>query len=445
MNTRTVSIKLNTVIDLQYWLLVFLYRLVLDLAYWKIISTVYRYAGFYNNASALSLILSWILFFVFSAIGKTFYDNRNNKLSGEIFFIFFLISVVPFTSMTAFLAFGYAFVLANTVFWLLLFGFSRLFDWEKRPARLSLDGIRIEGDFEIIALALLLFLTVLFISGRYTGFRFNLSLTNVYELRSEAKSFSMPTLLKYVFSWSRMLNSIIVAYFIRRKKWMFVGLGILIQLLSFGIDGSKTTLLLLLATVAISLLPRFTFCTLNKWILTSFFALALAATMLGIFTSSIMPVSLFVRRMMFLPVQLESFYYDFFSTHVPDFYRQSFMRHFGLTSPYPSIPYMIGDVYLHEQTSSNNGMISDAMANLGYAGILIFPLLCSYVFGLLDRSARGLDHRICITVALYTAVVLTNSFLFTVLMTHGLILTMIVLALMRRDRGRGITGGASSL
>jgi len=96
---------------------------------------------------------------------------------------------------------------------------------------------------------------------------------------------------------------------------------------------------------------------------------------------------------------------------------------------------MIGRLYMHNAaTNANNGMIADAFANLGYAGILIMPILMIVVLKLLDKYAKGLDLRIYIVISLYIAIQLMNSFLATAFLTGGILGLMILLSILDREK-----------
>ena len=417
---------------LEFWLLSVIYRFLLDIAYRDVVSPNYIYIGFLNRGSTAWAVLSWALLFAFIFLIQTFYLNRKSKLSGEIVFFLFLLSIVPFTSLIRFGLLEPVFILANTVYWLLTLTFVYLLGRSEKHIRLARFRKYSLGDLELKAVAAVSFLIVFYISGRYTHFRFHFSLSNVYDLRSEARNFQMPTILSYLFSWTKVINSILIAYFMQRKQRLWVAVGILAQLLNFGIDGAKTTLLLMVATILVNLLPRLELGRMNKWALRGFTALVFLCLLAYSRLKNIMPVSLFVRRMLYIPIQIGSFYWDFFTSHVPDFFRQSFARHFGFNSPYPPIAYMIGELYEKKVTSANNGLLSDAVTNLGYAGILVMPLFLAFLFRILDRCSEGIDSRIYVTVSIYLAVTMTNSFIFTILLTHGLLVTMLLLAMMKR-------------
>ena len=254
---------------IEYWLLVVLFRLLLDWVYHDVIAVSYAYAGFQNHRTALTALLSWGLLFLFTLLAKRAAENREDRVSQEIVFILFLISVVPYTVMVSFGAVPSATVWLSALYWLLVLGLlAHAFPPVSRERRaVRWERCKLLGDRQLMAVAIASALVVLYISGRYTRFRINFRLSSVYEYRAEAASFQLPTLLKYAFSFSRYINAVLIAYFIRRKKPLWLALCLIAQLLSFGIDGSKSTLFLMLFTVLINLMPVLSFGDMNRWIL----------------------------------------------------------------------------------------------------------------------------------------------------------------------------------
>lgn len=420
----------------EYIILLVVFRILLDYSYNHIVSTVYGYMGFKSSPNNTLFIISWLMLVVAAIISFKAYVNEEGKESNEIIFSLILMSFVPFTSMVRFGAVNTQFIIWNTVYWscLLFCILNSKIKIKKRHSRITVGNTQLVGDSQLIGLAIIFGIVVLYISGRYAHFRLNFDLLGVYELRAEAKANSLPTILLYLFTWSRALNSILVAYFIRRKRIGWAVFCIVIQLLSFGYDGSKSTFFLLLIAIGVNLLPRFSMKELNKWVLRGFVIIIGICALFYIIGGNILPASIVTRRVFFLPIRISKDYFEFFTTHQPDYFRQSFLRYFGASSPYPSIANMIGGIYFNSDSmSANNGLISDAIANLGYVGIFIFPILISVVLKWMDRSSKGLDPRIFVTVALYIGLALSNSFLFTVLLTHGLLVTIVMLGMMERQ------------
>ena len=417
--------------------LIVAYRIVLDYIYSNVISTRFAYEGFENNYTIGVELASFAVLGCLIPIMIRMYKNEDNRLSKEILLMMFLMSFVPFTSMCGFGVFDISFVVSNLLFWVCMIGFTISPIRLKKRVRLKVSGSHLLGETHIKVVTILFALIVLYISARYTHFRFNFNLLNVYDLRAEARSYNLPTLLTYAFSWTRTINSILLAYFLRRKKWMWVIVCIIVQLLNFGVDGSKTTLFLMLFAIVVCLIPKFDLQSLNRWLVIGSLCLCVFCILAYMTFHNIVPISIFVRRLLFVPVDISSKYYDFFTTHVPDYYRQSFLRLFGFESPYDPLAYMIGDYYYNQVSSANNGLIADAISNLGVPGVVIVPIMYAIVFRILDNVTERLDPRLHVTVAMYVAITLINTFLFRVLLTHGLIVAMIILHFIDVDDQEG--------
>lgn len=287
----------------------------------------------------------------------------------------------------------------------------------------------------ITALAIIFCLTVFYISGRYTRFRFNFSLTNVYELRNETKAMSIPRVLSYLYSWSKVCIPVIMAYFLSRKRWIRGLICLFTLFLAFGIDGSKFVLLLTLLAAGISVLPHIDVKKLNRLVLAGITGVVAVSMLLYFLFGNLLAYSLFVRRLIFVPLRITQCYFDFFTTHTPDYFRGSFMRIFGAVTPYPDMAKMIGGLYFNApDMNCNCGLAANAVANLGVAGCVIMPIIMIVVLYLMDLAADGIDPRVYFSAAVYASQALINSALFTVLLTHGMLLIIIIIALMKRDK-----------
>jgi len=146
---------------------------------------------------------------------------------------------------------------------------------------------------------------------------------------------------------------------------------------------------------------------------------------------------LLIRRLFFVTAYLQFAYYDFFKTMPKDYFRQGIMRRFGLESPYnQSIETMIGDLYYLPGSYANNGLFSDAYANLGVAGIIILPIMIALVLKLLDRACEGVEIGKCIGIIFVASYTLLSSSFFTVMITHGFLVGCLVMYLMPRMKAK---------
>lgn len=138
---------------------------------------------------------------------------------------------------------------------------------------------------------------------------------------------------------------------------------------------------------------------------------------------------------MFVPNLLNYNYYDFFSSNSPDYFQQSFLRYFGFDSAYSGIGHLIAVVYYNSpEASANNGLLSDAYANMGFVGIFIMPFVLVLMLKILDACAEGLDIRVVVVSGIMIAFTFVSSFFFTIMLTHGLMALCVILYLLPRQK-----------
>ncbi len=412
--------------------LILIYRVFLDYSYLNIATRAFGYAGFKNERTIIWLVLSYVILFFSLHFGYKCFCSINT-ISKQIVFVLYLLSFLPFTTMVSYGQFDSGFVIGNSCYWFFIFLFTSIFHIYKKK---NIHIVPIRGKVAkwlLYGLFFLLAATVVYVSGRYTGFRFNFSLSNVYSLREDAESYSLPTVISYIYSWSRRLFPIYTVFFYTEKKRTMFWLSIAIQLLNFGIEGSKSVFFLMICAVILCHFSTNRVNRINKYLLIGVSSLTFLATIMYRLFDSLSVGSLLNRRLMYVPVLLSSYYFDYFTVRTPDFFKGSFLRLFGFHTDYPELVKVIGRVYAGlPDTNCNNGLISDAMTNLGYFGILIFPVIICFVLSLLDNSSEYNDSRIGLLIAVNISYSLMNATFFTALLTHG-ILVMIIMAFLIRE------------
>lgn len=280
------------------------------------------------------------------------------------------------------------------------------------------------------------FATVLFISWRYSGFRINLNISNVYVLRSEARNYNFPIILKYLFGWTRILNAIFFCLSLLRKKKVMATLYFINQILSFGIDGMKSSMFIILVDLIIYILYRLKIYSDTFNLLSLGFIIISALTLCEvIFLKTIWLLSLMSYRMEFLPVRISSLFYDFFTKNEPDYFRSSFLRLFGFKSPYEKIDFMISGIYSgNYNLAANNGLISDAITNMSYAGIIVMPMILVAFLRFFDRCSHGINDYLVLTLGLFYSITLSNMFFLPNLLTGGGIVAILIVLFINRER-----------
>lgn len=121
-----------------------------------------------------------------------------------------------------------------------------------------------------------------------------------------------------------------------------------------------------------------------------------------------------------------SYYYDFFTSHQPDYFRLSFLKHLGFETPYPGLAKTIGLIYQNRETNANCGLIADAMTNYGRIGIIAYPLMVSILMRIVDKASYNVDYSLKVCISVYIGFYIINSFLMTSLLTHGILVLLVL-------------------
>lgn len=427
--------------DILFLIGFFLYRILLDWCYFNIISPIFSYSGFHDNSSWEKFILSWLLLFLFFISSWYIYSQENWRASTMVTFVLGIISFVPFTTCVHAGILSKDLIFYFCLYWLLLLILQKILLHIpiQRFAKLCIFDFAIDDKFIKIVGSLSLLL-VIAISFFYTGFRMHFNLYDVYGLRLEARNFNMPTILNYLFAWTRAVNPILLAYCLVKKKYAIGFLIFFTQMLSFGIDGMKTTFFMpfvILITIII-FDEKFSFIKIKNLIVWGLVILTSVSIAEYLATGSYTLASLFIRRLLFVPRYLDTCYYDFFLTNEPDFFRSSFLRHFGFISPYTGsdngIPFIIGAQYFgNPNMNCNNGFFSDAISNFGSYGVLIMPFFLIFFLYLFDKSVLYLNRKLIIVPIFLFILGINSTFLLTELLTHGMLILMFLFSLMKPD------------
>lgn len=394
-----------------------LFRVVTDI--------IYQYTGFHSELNIVKYLLSWIILLIFVSI---IIDLHKKIIFSSMILIFLAyLTIIPFSTMVAFYPYTYNFIFQNTLYWLILFLFYKILP------EIKLKRIGIKANYRILYLIVSIFLvTIIYISWRYTGLRITLNIFNVYTLRREALTYNLPIILSYIYAASKSVNPILMLYFLSKKRVVVATFIFIVQLLSFSINGSKTVLLSTILAAFLYWFYKKKYVYIIPWLLS---ILGIIGGTERLILGKSIIINFIIRRVYFLPNLLNFYYFDFFSQNPPDYFRQSFLRHFGLQSPYTnSIDNMIGGIYFNRpEMGANNGLFSDAYANLGILGIIVMPLIIILALKILDACSKGIDPRIYIISAGMMSFIFISSFFFPILLTHGFIFICIILYLLPRN------------
>jgi hypothetical protein len=402
-----------------------LFKIVLDLSYYLVISQV-GYPQLDLHLNSLKLVESYLLLFVI----LIFMPKSPKKLSNILVWLLILISYIPMLTLFAFKDEPRIFMYGVTAFWVLVFLLLHMPSISLAPLKQS--GIIRYSLF--VCVGLIVFLMVY----KYLGLSFSFDLTKVYGIRSQYAATGVP-LAGYLFNWmAYIVNPIFFALFIRERKWLPVALIVVLQMLLFSVTGIKVYLFALPFVLAL------------MWIITrrnplAYMGLGLAGAVLVSTLSywlidDLWVSALFTRRVLMVPAQLSFSYYDFFSQNELVYLSASRLGFF-LDYPYHLAPgHLIGEVYFGRPImNAGTGLTADAYMNFGFVGLALWSVLLAVILKLVDTCSRRVDFRVAIAAIAIPAIILVEAPLTTALLTHGLLLALLVLYLSpREDNGHPV-------
>ena len=264
------------------------------------------------------------------------------------------------------------------------------------------------------------------------------SWSSFYDVRGEFKDAreDAPRITGYVLPWlGQVLAPIAIARGLLNRSVPWLVGGVLTELLLVSMTGYKSLLFSSALIIGIVLIARFTDVRkigLRISVLAT--SSVLAVTLLDVVLNNTTLSSLLVRRGIMVAGLNTRYFFEFFSDF-PKLHLGHSVLGFWVDYPYEtSPPNLIGLVYYgNPYTSANVNIWADAYSNFGVLGMLVFTALLGMALLLVDASTRAGAPRLLVLAPLaMIALGLSNSALLTVFMTHGLLLTLILVYLMPR-------------
>jgi hypothetical protein len=224
----------------------------------------------------------------------------------------------------------------------------------------------------------------------------------------------------------------IVIGFVRKNSW-YTLTACLLAVYFFLVYPHKTFIIMLL--------PLFLFVMIHDYrkqaglFLTTVIA-AIIITRILSFSWNILPESLLVRRIFFTQAFITHAYFDFFKD-APIWFSDSFM-HRLIHYPYELSPaFQIGKVYFDAPNMScNTGFIGVGFMQMGYAGVFIFGALSALVFHFINQLQLKPEYFGLSFLVLYQ---MANSSPVTLLITHGLVMLLLLMMFILREKNEEIT------
>ncbi len=399
------------------------FKVLLEVSYLKVISPYYGYNGFKLDFFAANYALSWVVYLC----GFVFVKDQLVKVS-DYFFAMVLLSVIaPLTSL-----FGLdaarpvfpVFVVMLSIFIIYVITQVKLFSFRGFPV--IKNGRRVAIFISSISVVFLL--VWYFIAG----VKFNLDFSKVYEFREDNAELAAQGLFAYTNNWTyKICNIFLIGLALHYKKYLLVVLLLLFQVYFFAATAHKSVLLLPFLVLGVWFYFRR---TNSLVILPLAFSGVLFVTLASYyFLDDLWLSSLFSRRVFFVPANLTFVYFDFFSNNPQVLWSNSVLSSF-VTYPYDiSMSHVIGRYLGKEGMGANNGFIASGFAHAGLFGVLFYSLIVGFILRFLNDVTRNL-MPVWLAVGLSIVPLrnlLISSDLFTVMLTHGFIVAIILIYLAR--------------
>lgn len=143
---------------------------------------------------------------------------------------------------------------------------------------------------------------------------------------------------------------------------------------------------------------------------------------------------LFIRRIFFVPVILDSFYLEFFAKN-PFYFWASSKVTFGLVDTEYQVvsTHLIGQVFFgRDGMSANSGLVASGFANAGLVGVAIYAAILALCLMLLDAHGRRIGHKVVITASVALVhTMMTGSDMLTSLLTGGMGSLLLLLSFLK--------------
>lgn len=396
-------------------------KVTLDYIYVEYIFPYFAYDTFTLNFNFSNFIIStFILLLTTITINR--FDTSNSSLRLPIY-VFFFSLIIPLATVASFESMSIIYYLNIMIAFNIILGSIIFFP------KIQLISISNKIIYIILSLlSLIYFYTyiMLILSGGFSRINFNLE--EVYEVREQLSQNTF-FLSNYFISWvGYSLNPILIVLgLVKKNKYLFI-FGISMQLLLFSMTNYKSFLFSILLLVIVYVITNKSrlFLKLGMLILTALILMYIHFLIFGptIFTSS------FLRRQFFVPAHLHFLYNDFFSNNPFIHLSDSILSVIFDYKYNVSVTRVISNFYWGKDFGPNVGFFGNAYYNFGVFGIYLFSFILCFLLKVVQSFENILSNKLIATLILIPFMALINSGLFTTLLTHSLLLTILCIWLL---------------
>ena len=402
-----------------------LFRVVLDFLYASYMSQIYASSptlSFPLIANSLPRLLESYAIALTLAICLAASLYNRWRPSGIVLVLYFVVVMLPLSSLYGLADAPAAFVYVSGMSFAVLIIATGLLPRVKvpRPGR----SLLYLGLLTVAGISAYVYGWLAFTGGLE---RLSFDLLSVYEVRADYMQTRGP-LIGYFVPWqANVFNIIILCYGLEKRNYWLLGLTFIAQLFLFGMTGHKSFLFAPLLAGGVFLIWQRK--NAISYILLGASLVVLVSYAHFLITGDWLMSSLFIRRLFFVPAGLHLVYYDFFSQPEHPFY----MLSDSVLSSFISNPYgihmssLIASSCWDVEFNPNVGYLGNAYGNFGLWGMLLFSAILGVVLSIVDSLGSSLPPHFVAAAISMPAISITQSALFTSMLTHGLVPVMFML------------------
>lgn len=392
-------------------------KAILEFSYSKIISPSF---GIFLYEPDFTKILESYIIYLFIAVLIIIKLMRMDKASDFVLIIIFFFLIIPILSMYGYYSFP------RYMVYIIVFGFILTFILDKLTPEIRLPVIK-NNKLIITLIGLITVLTYsdLILNGGLS--RFSLGVFDVYDTRDVFLVNRTFITERFLSIQANVINMFLLAFALYKRKFTYIILMLGLQILIYGMTGFKTFLFapaLVLFAYFISLKNIRSKAFMH---FTNGLNIVLILSVIHYYvTHNFDLVTLTIRRQFFLPVLNHYFYYDFFSVNEYNYYAGTFINPF-METKYNGITNIISYIYYGVSGGPNVGFYGDAFMQFGFLGVILFSVLLMYLLKILNALTKSIPLPVVISTVAMPTFSLVNSAFITVMVTHGLLFSLILL------------------
>lgn len=405
-----------------------LFRVLLEVSYVNIISPYFGYFGFNTLHSIENYLLSWMVFMTALLITA----DRISRVS-DCFFLMAVIGVITpicilfgYDADRSFAPLGASIASLCVIYFVVN---TKSITFRRLP--IFSNGL---GLVVLISSTFVAFLIFWYFKS---GISLNLDLMRVYEYRSENQDKAGGGILNYIIPWTyKIFTMTLLAITLLKRRYFLAILILSIQVFFFAASAHKSVLISPLLILGL----YFYFKKTNSAVIVLGVLSGVVALTLGTYYifDDILASSFVVRRALFIPSSFTFSYFEFFASNPKVFWSNSLLSGF-LDYPYgqhQSMGQVIGEFIGYPDQNANNGFISAGFAHAGFFGIFFYSIIIGLILRFLNHVTENLlplwfGLSLCI---LPLASLLLSSDLLVVMLTHGFILSLFIILILRSNK-----------